>query len=55
MGGLFPGSATIGVGFNENIAWGATVNKPDLVDVYVLDIDPEDPLRYRMDGRMARS
>lgn len=50
MGGLFPGSATIGVGFNENIAWGATVNKPDLVDVYVLDIDPEDPLRYRMDG-----
>jgi penicillin amidase/acyl-homoserine-lactone acylase len=50
MGGLFPGSATISVGFNENIAWGATVNKPDLVDVYVLDIDPEDPLRYRMDG-----
>jgi acyl-homoserine-lactone acylase len=50
MGGLFPGSATIGVGFNENIAWGATVNKPDLVDVYVLDIDPEDPLRYRIDG-----
>jgi len=50
MGGLFPGSATIGVGFNENIAWGATVNKPDLVDVYVLDIDPNDPLRYRMDG-----
>ena len=50
MGGLFPGSATIGVGFNENIAWGATVNKPDLVDVYVLDIDPQNPLRYRMDG-----
>jgi len=50
MGGLFPGSATIAVGFNENIAWGATVNKPDLVDVYVLDIDPEDPLRYRIDG-----
>ena len=51
MGGLFPGSATIGVGFNENIAWGATVNKPDLVDVFVLEIDPEDPLRYRMDGK----
>ena len=50
MGGLFPGSATIGVGFNENIAWGATVNKPDLTDVYVLDIDPENPLRYRLDG-----
>ncbi len=50
MGGLFPGSATLGVGFNEHIAWGATVNKPDLVDVYVLDVDPENPLRYRMDG-----
>jgi len=50
MGGLFPGSATLGVGFNEHIAWGATVNKPDLVDVYLLDIDPENPLRYRMDG-----
>ena len=50
MGGLFPSSATIGVGFTENIGWGATVNKPDLVDVYVLDIDPNDPMRYRLDG-----
>ncbi len=50
MGGLFPSSATIGVGFNENLAWGATVNKPDLVDIYVLDIDPNDPNRYRLDG-----
>ena len=50
MGGLFPSSVTIGVGFTENIGWGATVNKPDLVDVYVLDIDPNDPMRYRLDG-----
>ena len=50
MGGLFPSSITIGVGFTENIGWGATVNKPDLVDVYVLDTDPNDPMRYRLDG-----
>jgi acyl-homoserine-lactone acylase len=50
MGGLFPSGATIGVGFNENLGWGATVNKPDLVDIYVLDIDPNDPYRYKLDG-----
>ena len=50
MGGLFPGSATIGVGFTENLAWGATVNKPDLVDIYVLEMDPNDPMRYNLDG-----
>ena len=50
MGGLFPSGATIGVGFNENLGWGATVNKPDLVDIYVLDIDPNNPNRYRLDG-----
>jgi len=50
MGGLFPSSATIGVGFTENLAWGATVNKPDLVDIYVLVMDPNDPMRYKLDG-----
>ncbi|MDA8786860.1 acylase [Porticoccaceae bacterium] len=50
MGGLFPSSVTIGVGFTENLGWGATVNKPDLVDIYVLDIDSSDPNRYRLDG-----
>jgi len=38
------------VGFTENLGWGATVNKPDLVDIYVLDIDPNNPNRYRLDG-----
>jgi penicillin amidase/acyl-homoserine-lactone acylase len=32
------------------LAWGATVNKPDLVDIYVLDMDPNDPMRYKLDG-----
>ncbi len=51
MGGLFPASPTIGVGFNRHLAWGATVNKPDLVDVFVLDIHPKDEMLYEMDGK----
>lgn len=50
MGGLFPGAPAIAVGFTPQTAWAATVNKPDLVDVYVLDIDPDNPDRYRLDG-----
>ena len=50
MGGLFPSSATIGVGFTKNLGWGATVNKPDLVDIYVLEMDPNDSMRYKLDG-----
>ena len=50
LGGLFPGTPTIGLGYTKNLAWAVTVNKPDLVDVYVLDIDPNDPMRYRIDG-----
>ena len=50
MGGMFIGAPALGVGFNGFHGWGATVNQPDLVDVYVLDIDPENENRYRLDG-----
>jgi penicillin amidase/acyl-homoserine-lactone acylase len=50
MGGLFPGAPTMGVGFTEEHGWGATVNKPDLVDIYVLEMNPENPDQYRLDG-----
>ncbi len=50
MGGLFPGAPTVGVGFTEEHGWGATVNKPDLVDIYVLEMNPENPNQYRLDG-----
>jgi penicillin amidase/acyl-homoserine-lactone acylase len=53
-GGLFPGMPLIAVGATPDTAWGATVNKPDLVDVYRLEIDPEDPTRYRLDGEWRR-
>ena len=50
MGGLFPGSPFIFVGFNENIAWGFTVNKPDLSDSYELTINPNNEDQYLIDG-----
>ncbi len=50
VGGVFPGAPIILHGHNRHLGWAHTVNRPDLIDVYVLDIDPEDPDRYRFDG-----
>lgn len=50
VGGLFPGAPVILVGHNDNLGWALTVNDPDLVDVYVLDINPDNPNQYRFDG-----
>ena len=50
VGGLFPGMPVIGVGHNRDLGWAMTVNKPDLVDVYVLDINPDNPDQYLFDG-----
>ena len=49
-GGLFPGSPIVLVGHNEHLGWGHTVNAPDLVDVYELEIHPDDPYLYKYDG-----
>ena len=50
MGGTFPGSPFIHVGFNEYLGWGATVNQPDLADIYELTINPENENQYLLDG-----
>lgn len=50
VGGLLPGSPTITHGHNEHLGWAFTVNSPDLADVYVLDINPDNPNQYRFDG-----
>jgi len=50
VGGVFPGSPIVLHGHNRNLGWAHTVNSPDLIDVYVLEINPENPDQYKFDG-----
>jgi penicillin amidase/acyl-homoserine-lactone acylase len=50
VGGLFPSAPLIILGHNEHLGWSFTVNSPDLVDTYELEINPENPDQYRFDG-----
>lgn len=50
-GGVFPGSPFINHGFGPKLGWANTVNTPDLTDVYVLTINPDNPNQYKFDGR----
>ena len=51
IGGLFPGSPVVLVGHNENLGWGHTVNRPDILDIYELDINPDNENQYKFDGK----
>ncbi|WFL78067.1 acylase [Altererythrobacter arenosus] len=48
-GANFPGSPYPFLGHNENLGWTNTVNRPDLTDVYRLEMD-ESGTKYRLDG-----
>jgi len=43
------GAPFIGLGHNDHLGWAATTGGPSTTDIYVLDVDPENPLRYRYD------
>ncbi len=49
-GGVFPGSPLMLHGTGRSLGWASTVNLPDLADIYVLETDPAQPNRYRLDG-----
>ena len=49
VGGLFPGSPVVFVGHNDYLGWGHTVNKPDILDIYELEINPENENQYKFD------
>lgn len=50
IGGVFPGSPVILHGHNPDLGWAHTVNLPDLCDIYVLEMHPDDPDKYLFDG-----
>lgn len=50
-GGFFPGTPFLLGGHNEHLSWAATTNRPDLVDVYRLTVNPANPDEYRLDGK----
>lgn len=53
LGGLFPGAPLPLAGHNRHLGWANTVNRPDLVDVYELEMS-EDGTRYRFDDQWRK-
>lgn len=48
-GANFPGSPFPFLGHNEHLGWTNTVNTPDMIDIYQLELD-DAGTRYRLDG-----
>lgn len=48
-GANFPGSPFPFLGHNEHLGWTNTVNTPDMIDVYKLELD-DTGTRYKLDG-----
>jgi len=50
-GFTLPGCPSIGLGHNADVAWAMTTGGPDTADVYALQLNPDDPSKYRYDGQ----
>ena len=50
-GFTFAGTPGVVVGHNDRIAWGVTNVNPDVQDLYVERINPENPNQYEVNGR----
>ena len=47
----FPGLPGVIIGHNEHIAWGVTNLYPDVQDLYIERINPENPNQYEVNGK----
>ncbi|MCF7807317.1 MAG: penicillin acylase family protein [Candidatus Marinimicrobia bacterium] len=45
-GGFFPGLPACLIGHNRNIAWGLTNMGPDVQDLFIEEVNPDDPYQY---------
>ncbi len=53
LGGTFPGVPIMAQGVTPNLGWTHTVNLPDLIDVYALEVDDfKKPMQYKLDGKL---
>ena len=50
IGLSLPGVPGLPVGATEHLSWGLTNTTGDFEDLVLVDVDPEDPDRYRVDG-----
>lgn len=51
VGFSFAGVPGVIIGHNADIAWGVTTSAPDVQDLYVERINPDNPLQYELDGQ----
>jgi penicillin amidase len=47
----FAGVPGVVIGHNENIAWGFTNTGPDVMDLFVEKVNPDNPNQYEADGK----
>ncbi len=50
----FPGVPGVMIGWNDRVAWTTTSGGADLVDVYTLELNPENPEEYRYKGEWRK-
>ncbi len=50
-GAFIPGMTSPAMGCNDSLGWAITFNWPDYVDIYEMEINPENKNQYKYDGK----